>query len=100
MKHLILLLTLLPFFTFCGQQKDEKKEETGDSQKTETANEAPPRNQKATYYLLRHAEKERTDPDHPYPALNRAGLLRAKRWAPYFEPSKTAATYVTKYVRT
>ena len=100
MKHLILLLTLLPFFTFCGQQKDEKKEETGDSQKTETANEAPARNQKATYYLLRHAEKVRTDPKDQDPALNIDGLLRAKRWATYFEPIKIDAIYVTKYIRT
>ncbi|MCB0452843.1 MAG: histidine phosphatase family protein [Aequorivita sp.] len=100
MKHLILLLTLLPFFTFCGQQKDEKKEETGDSQKTETANEAPVRNQKATYYLLRHAEKVRTDPKDPDPALNIDGLMRAKRWAAYFEPIKIDAIYVTKYIRT
>lgn len=100
MKHLILLLTLLPFFTFCGQQKDEKKEETGDSQKTETANEAPVRNQNATYYLLRHAEKVRTDPKDPDPALNIDGLMRAKRWAAYFEPIKIDAIYVTKYIRT
>ena len=100
MKHLLLLLTLLPFFTFCGQQKDEKKEETGDSQKTETANEAPARNQKATYYLLRHAEKVRTDPKDQDPALNIDGLLRAKRWATYFEPIKVDAIYVTKYIRT
>jgi len=103
MKHFILILTLLPLFTFCGQQKDEKEEKeekTNDSQKTETVSEAPAINQNATYYLIRHAEKVRTDPNDQDPALNIDGLMRAKRWAAYFEPIKIDAIYVTKYIRT
>lgn len=100
MKHFILILTLLPLFTFCGQQKDEKKEETSESPKSETISEVPAINQNATYYLVRHAEKVRTDPKDSDPALNIDGLMRAKRWAAYFEPIKIDAIYVTKYMRT
>ncbi|MAB58615.1 MAG: phosphoglycerate mutase [Aequorivita sp.] len=91
MKHFILVLTLLPLFTFCGQQK-EKESESG--------NESATPNYSATYYLIRHAEKVRTDPKDPDPALNIDGMMRAKRWAAYFEPIKLDEIYITKYIRT
>ncbi len=99
MKHYIFLL-LLPLFTFCGQQKEEKKEEKIEDPKTETIKEVPSVNIDATFYLLRHAEKVRTDPKDPDPSLNIDGLMRSKRWAAYFEPIKIDAIYVTKYMRT
>ena len=40
---------------------------------------------KTTYYLIRHAEKDRTDAANKDPNLNRKGLERAERWADYFE---------------
>ncbi len=91
MKHFILVLTLLPLFTFCGQQK-EKESESG--------NESAVPEYSATYYLIRHAEKVRTDPKDPDPALNIDGMMRAKRWAAYFEPIKLDEIYITKYIRT
>ena len=91
MKHFVILLTLLPLFTFCGQQK-EKESESG--------NESAAPNYSATYYLIRHAEKVRTDPKDPDPALNIDGMMRAKRWAAYFEPIKLDEIYITKYIRT
>ena len=96
MKHFILIVTLFPLFTFCGQQKEDKKEST----ETEVAAEAPPANYSATYYLIRHAEKVRTDPKDQDPGLDIKGMLRAKRWAAYFEPIKIDEIYVTKYIRT
>lgn len=92
MKHFVILLTLLPLFTFCGQQKE--KEETPKAQQSISGD------YHATYYLIRHAEKVRTDPKDPDPALNIDGMMRAKRWATYFEPIKLDEIYITKYVRT
>lgn len=81
---------LLPLFTFCGQQTD-KQAEAG----TEADHDFS-----ATFYLIRHAEKDRTNPKDPDPVLNIDGMIRAKRWAAYFEPIKLDEIYITKYIRT
>ena len=36
-------------------------------------------------YLIRHAEKIRTDENERDPLLNKSGLLRAKKWSEIFE---------------
>ena len=56
--------------------------------------------QNATYYLIRHAEKDRTNPKDPNPSLNIDGLKRAERWATYFEHFQIDQIYITKYIRT
>ena len=38
-----------------------------------------------TYYLIRHAEKDRTDSLNRNPNLTEQGLERAKKWANYFK---------------
>ena len=38
-----------------------------------------------TYYLIRHAEKDRTNNTNINPNLNSDGLLRAEKWAKHFE---------------
>ena len=38
-----------------------------------------------TYYLIRHAEKDRTDKTNRNPNLNSNGLERAKKWAEHFK---------------
>ena len=53
-----------------------------------------------TYYLIRHAEKDRTDTINRNPNLNKKGLERAKKWADYFKETKLDAVYSTKYNRT
>ncbi|WP_439131579.1 SixA phosphatase family protein [Polaribacter sp.] len=53
-----------------------------------------------TYYLIRHAEKDRTDQSNGNPNLNFEGEKRAQRWANYFEDVKIDAVYSTKYFRT
>jgi len=55
---------------------------------------------KTTYYLIRHAEKDRTDAANKDPNLNRKGLERAERWADYFEKINLNAIYSTNYHRT
>ena len=41
-----------------------------------------------TYYLIRHAEKDRTNNMNKNPNLNSQGLLRAKKWTQYFKDIK------------
>ncbi len=94
MKYFILLL-LFPLFTFCGQQKKENQDK-----KPETTQETETTVQNATYYLIRHAEKDRSHPKDPDPGLTIEGMKRAQRWAAYFEPIQTDAIYTTKYIRT
>ncbi len=53
-----------------------------------------------TYYLIRHAEKDRTDKTNRNPDLNSKGLERAKKWAKYFKNIDLDAVYSTKYNRT
>lgn len=53
-----------------------------------------------TYYLIRHAEKDRTDTSNKNPNLNLEGLERAKKWASYFKNIELDAVYSTNYNRT
>ncbi len=95
-----LLLVLLPLFTFCGQQTKDDKETNSGTNKTDETSTTPQANYHATYYLIRHAEKVRTDPNDQDPSLDIKGMLRSKRWAAYFEPIKIDQIYITKYIRT
>ncbi len=52
------------------------------------------------YYLIRHAEKDRTDPENRDPKLTAEGMARAERWATYFDTIDLDAVYSTQYVRT
>ena len=52
------------------------------------------------YYLIRHAEKDRTDEKDRNPNLNENGQKRAKKWATYFKNIDLDAVYSTNYNRT
>lgn len=52
------------------------------------------------YYLIRHAEKDRSDPENKDPKLTAEGITRAERWAAYFDTIDLDAVYSTQYVRT
>ena len=54
----------------------------------------------STFYLIRHAEKDRSDLSNPDPELNQKGLDRAIRWAEVFDPIPLDAIYSTNYERT
>ncbi len=54
----------------------------------------------STYYLIRHAEKDRTNPDNLDPELNQDGLHRAIQWAEIFDPIPLDVIYSTNYERT
>ncbi|AUC84216.1 phosphoglycerate mutase [Polaribacter sp. ALD11] len=57
-------------------------------------------NETTTYYLIRHAEKDRTDETNRNPDLNENGLKRAENWAKYFDKIDIDAVYSTDYNRT
>lgn len=55
---------------------------------------------KTTYYLIRHAEKDRSDPSNKNPTLTEAGIKRAQKWARYFEKVAVDQVFSTNYART
>lgn len=77
MRNYIILLFLALSFSSC------KVEET-----------------ETTYYLIRHAEKDRSNPNDKNPSLTEEGLARAENWANYFKDIHLDAVYSTKYNRT
>jgi broad specificity phosphatase PhoE len=54
----------------------------------------------STFYFIRHAEKDRTDPENADPELNQDGLDRAIRWAEVFDAIPLDVIYSTNYERT
>lgn len=53
-----------------------------------------------TYYFIRHAEKDRSNPSEQNPHLNEAGKQRADRWSSVLKNVKFDAVYSTDYHRT
>jgi len=53
-----------------------------------------------TYYLIRHAEKDRSDTSNRNPGLTKKGFFRADRWAELFKNISLDAVYSTNYDRT
>ena len=53
-----------------------------------------------TYYLIRHAEKVRLNPDDKDPELNEAGKERALVWKEYFNELEIDKIFSTDYKRT
>ncbi len=54
----------------------------------------------STFYFIRHAEKERSNPENSDPELSQAGLGRAMHWAEILEDVAIDAVYSTGYERT
>lgn len=54
----------------------------------------------STFYLIRHAEKDRTNPDDADPELTQQGLGRAMHWAEILADVELDAIYSTNYNRT
>ncbi len=52
------------------------------------------------YYLIRHAEKDRSNPNNSNPELTTEGHQRARRWGVVFEKIQFDAVYSTNYLRT
>lgn len=56
--------------------------------------------QETTYYLIRHAEKDRSNPDEKNPHLTQDGRARAIKWSEVLSNVKLDAVYSTDYHRT
>ncbi len=54
----------------------------------------------STFYLIRHAEKVRTNKSDTDPKLNEKGVLRALNWKSYFIDKDISKIYSTNYKRT
>lgn len=54
----------------------------------------------STFYFIRHAEKDRTDPENSDPELSQRGLGRAMHWAEILKDVDINAIYTTDYKRT
>ncbi|MRH99798.1 histidine phosphatase family protein [Kriegella sp. EG-1] len=54
----------------------------------------------STFYLIRHAEKDRSDPDNTDPELSQKGLGRAMHWAEILSEVPIDAIYSTDFQRT
>ena len=80
---LIVLFTIIA----CNETKDKQEKAVEDLSTT-------------TYYLIRHAEKDRSDPTNKNPELTEEGVLRAMKWAKYFENLKIDQIFSTDYSRT
>ena len=67
--------------------------------KTEKKEEASPTPETTVYYLIRHAEKDRSTLGQD-PGLTKIGLERASNWAKIFTSIKFDQVYSTDYKRT
>ena len=54
----------------------------------------------STFYLIRHAEKVRTNKSDKDPKLNERGIVRALNWKDYFIDKDISKIYSTNYKRT
>lgn len=82
MKNQFFIL-LIAIFSFVSCNQNIKKE-------SETS----------TYYLIRHAEKDRSDDANKDPNLTEKGLKRAENWANYFKNIEFNVVYTTDFNRT
>ncbi|MFT6934097.1 MAG: broad specificity phosphatase PhoE [Maribacter sp.] len=84
-----LKLILLTGFIFLHSCKEERP-----------LSKAKADNVTTTFYLIRHAEKVRNNPDDADPELNQKGLGRAMHWAEILIDAHIDAIYSTDYART
>lgn len=87
-NYLKFFFVLAFIFTIISCKEDQKPENDG-KEPTVT-----------TFYLIRHAEKDRTDPENRDPELNQDGLGRAMQWANMFDSLELDVIYSTNYERT
>lgn len=69
----------------------------GDAPAPETTN---PEKEMTTYFFIRHAEKDTSDPTNRNPKLSAEGQARAQRWAEIFRETSFDLIYSTDYHRT
>lgn len=97
--YLFLISFLLMWGAATGQETDVLIPDGEISPEEEEESYAEP-SRFTTYYFIRHAEKNRTDPDNDDPHLTQQGLLRAAKWSLILSEVKFDAIYSTDYNRT
>ncbi|MUP46290.1 phosphoglycerate mutase [Gramella sp. BOM4] len=85
MRKILIILPVL--FILLNSCSDMKNTETNSSSLT-------------TYYLIRHAEKDRSDSTNRDPQLTEAGQMRAENWAKILKDVEFDIVYSTDYNRT
>jgi len=86
MNRLYILLLIFTLITSC-------KEKVASNNKIEKV-------KSTTFYLIRHAEKDRSNPAEKNPNLTEKGVDRARLWARYFDSIPLTYIYTTSYNRT
>ena len=87
-NHFILSLIILTIMSFLGCNSDQKEKETIHDPIV------------STFYLIRHAEKDRSNLNDMDPELSQDGMGRSMRWAEIFESVPLDAIYTTNFKRT
>ncbi len=88
MKTIRLLVLLSLTIGFLGCKEDQKPVEEPVDYGT------------STFYMIRHAEKDRSNPENTDPELSQKGLGRAMHWAEILSEVQIDAIYSTDYQRT
>ncbi|WP_299536463.1 histidine phosphatase family protein [Ulvibacterium sp.] len=83
---IVLSLVVLLFFLGCKEDKTASEESYSDYGIS-------------TFYFIRHAEKDRSNPDNVDPELTQKGLGRAMHWAEILDDVTLDAIYTTDYER-
>ena len=84
--------TIFIFFLIaCGSDKKQPRQI-----EIPTGKEAKETN----YYLIRHAEKRRDNPNEKKPELSDEGFKRSKYWGEYFQDKELDLFFTTDYMRT
>jgi broad specificity phosphatase PhoE len=91
-----LILIFLPFFFACTFGKTEK----GNSQKSTMEEKLAGTQDVTTYYFIRHAEKQTTNPNEKDPDLTEHGIRRSENWALVFKDVPFDMIYSSNYRRT
>ncbi|MGM5471070.1 SixA phosphatase family protein [Flavobacteriaceae bacterium LMO-SS05] len=87
MKHRYLLSLIIVLLAFSSCTQDKKTEATSEIVTS-------------TYYFIRHAEKDRSDPSDKNPHLTEIGKARAQHWSIILDKVKFDEVYSTQYNRT
>jgi phosphohistidine phosphatase SixA len=90
MKNIFYLLILI-IISSCQTDKNPKRQLKIPEGKTPV---------ETTYYLIRHAEKLRDNPQNNNPQLSEVGFERGKHWGDYFKDKELDLFYTTDYLRT
>ncbi|MEP0265469.1 phosphoglycerate mutase family protein [Dokdonia sp.] len=92
MRYLFLpILFFMICFTSCKEAKTTPPVEVATPEVAITT---------TTYYLIRHAEKDRSDPENRNPSLKEEGIARAQQWSEVFKDVTFDMVYSTNYART